>query len=119
MDDVDDLPRDNLSDLQRLILVSLLDKKTHGAGLSDPTFHQTQLERNRWLYENYFHGDTPSARASLSRAYRRLEDRGYIHKVKRRWVLTDPPLSLMKGSPESGVLTALSVFIDLLKGTPP
>jgi hypothetical protein len=29
----------------------------------------SQLERNQWLYDHAFDGNTPSARASLSRAY--------------------------------------------------
>ena len=71
---------DKLSRLQRTILITLLDPEQ---------LSKTQQDRNKWLYEYFFNGDTQSARASLSRAHRRLEERGLIQRVKRRWTLTE------------------------------
>lgn len=51
--------------------------------IADKKF-KSQLSMNKWLYSHL--GIT---RASLSRTYRRLEERGLIHKIRRRWRLTD------------------------------
>jgi len=90
---------DKLSGLQRMILLALL---------SPDHLVKTQRERNAELYKVFFDCDTdsdylPAAQASLSRAYRRLETRGFIKRVQGRWKLTDPSDGF-----ENGWIVALS-----------
>ncbi len=56
-----------------------------------PGMAETQREFNQKMYEMWFPSrkNALNARATLSRTYRRLEDRDLIFKYKRRWLLTD------------------------------
>jgi hypothetical protein len=70
-----------LSRLQKKIIYVLF--------LDDPRFQKlTQRERNAEIYENVLGGNTNSARANLSRAYRGLEEKHLIQRIERRWELT-------------------------------
>jgi hypothetical protein len=70
-----------LSRLQKTII--------YGLFLGDPDFQKmTQRERNALIYENVLGGNTSSARANLSRAYRGLEEKHLIQRIERRWELT-------------------------------
>jgi hypothetical protein len=69
-----------LSQLQRLILVALLEPR------------YAVMERrafNRLVKRLYYGKDSRVATASLSRAYQRLEDRQYIMRLGGRWKLND------------------------------
>jgi hypothetical protein len=70
-----------LSKLQETILMMLL----------RPDMGKTQQEFNQKMYEMWFprRKNVLNARATLSRTYRRLEDRNLIFKYKRRWLLTE------------------------------
>jgi hypothetical protein len=72
---------DKLSKLQERILMMLL----------HPDIEKTQQEFNQKMYERFFprRKNVLNARATLSRTYRRLEDRDLIFKSKRRWLLTE------------------------------
>jgi hypothetical protein len=70
---------DKLSTLQKFILVSLIVPQR--ALLPRRKFSQE-------IYCYYFGQETPSTRASLSRAYRRLEERGFLIRSKSCWRLT-------------------------------
>jgi hypothetical protein len=67
-----------LSKLQETILMMLL----------NPNMAKTQQEFNQKMYEMWFprRKNVFNARATLSRTYRRLEDRDLIFKYKRRWL---------------------------------
>lgn len=80
---------DKLSRFQRVILASLGNEEF---------LAKNQRERNTALFEHWklYHSERllsfnliNTFRASLSRAYRRLEDRELIHKVRGGWKLTD------------------------------
>src|SRR6516225_9458479 len=62
---------EKLSRLQKFILVALMHPKY--AAMPRPQF-------TRFIYQRYFEQDqkTNAARASVSRAYRRLEERGFV-----------------------------------------
>jgi hypothetical protein len=47
---------------------------------------------SRFVYQNLFRRETPAARASLSRAYQRLEERGLLIRAKGCWRLTESQL---------------------------
>jgi hypothetical protein len=68
-----------LSKLQKFIMVALLAPK-HMA--------MSRREFSKFVYGYWFSEDSPSARASLSRAYRRLEDRGFLKREHGQWRLT-------------------------------
>jgi hypothetical protein len=90
-----------LSHLQRGILAMLFQEawqlehakeyqKQHG---QKPKL-ATQREFNELLYQHYFGCDEdpsrlPSAKASLSRAFKRLEMQGMIKRRYGKWLLTD------------------------------
>ena len=74
-----------LSRLQRFVLVALVDKEFSA---------KTQRELNAEIYTLFFNCGNhpeylPAARASLSRAYRRLESHGFIKRVRGRWELSN------------------------------
>jgi hypothetical protein len=71
---------EKLSQLQKLILVALLEARY--AVLK-------RREFNRTIKRLYYGKDSRVATSSLSRAYQRLEDRGYIARSGGRWQLTD------------------------------
>jgi hypothetical protein len=71
---------EKLSQLQKLILVALLEARY--AVLK-------RRESNRTIKRLYYGNDSRVATSSLSRAYQRLEDRRYIARFGRRWKLTD------------------------------
>ena len=64
-------------------------------------------EFSRMLYEKFFGEKTASTRASLSRAYRRLEHREYLQRVNGCWKLNDKV-----GDGDGNVIAAL-LWIDL------
>ena len=68
-----------LSKLQRFILVALLEPRYAA---------MKRCEFSRMVYRIAFREDSPSTHASLSRAYRRLEDRKYIVRHQGCWELT-------------------------------
>jgi hypothetical protein len=69
-----------LSPLQKAILIFLEREKPE---------MRVKQKIDDVLYRAYFGGYSPSAQASLSRAFRRLEERGLIKRVFRTWALTD------------------------------
>jgi hypothetical protein len=69
-----------LSELQKFILVALTETRYAAAR---PREFSAAIRRLYWE-----RGDTPSTRKSLSRALRRLEQRGYIMRLDRHWQLT-------------------------------
>ena len=71
---------EKLSQLQKLILVALLEPRY--AGMKRWAF-------NRTIKRLYYGKDSRVATSSLSRAYQRLEDRKYIARFGGRWELTD------------------------------
>src|SRR5262249_33903832 len=85
---------EKLSRLQKVILIMLLDSSY--AELSRRDFNQA-------VYDNFFQENSKSNRASLSRSYRRLEERGLIIRAHGQWQLTD----------DSGVLMAALALISL------
>src|SRR6516165_3305885 len=71
---------EKLSQLQKLILVALL----------EPRYAvMKRREFNRTIKRLYWGNDSRVATSSLSRAYQRLEDREYIVRFDGRWRLTD------------------------------
>jgi hypothetical protein len=105
-----DLGLMKLSKLQRLLLITM-DPNT------EDMVNKTQAERTAWIYYNYFGCDSShawniySARASLSRAYRRLEARGYIRWVMGRWELHMTDLE------RNGFLYARLALMEFIKKT--
>ena len=93
-----------LSKLQRLIMLTLLD----ATKASLP-----RREFSKFIYDYYFgEGEpTPSTQASLSRAYRRLEDRGYIIRIHGRFQLTTGNDNL----DDNGYLVAYMLASDALQ----
>jgi hypothetical protein len=96
---------DRLSKLQRLILISLLDESN---------LIKDQRARNVEIYRTFFDcGDypqyIPAARASLSRAYRRLENRGLIRRIRGAWYLNDEDLT------KNGALVAGLEYLRLVE----
>ena len=71
---------EKLSQLQKLILVALLEARY--AVLK-------RREFNRTIKRLYYGKDSRVATSSLSRSYQRLEDRQYIMRLGGRWKLTD------------------------------
>jgi hypothetical protein len=101
-----------LSQLQRLILVALLEPRY--AVMKRRAF-------NRTIKRLYWGKDSRVAASSLSRAYQRLDDRQYIVRCAGRWNLTD-------NSPyDNGVMLAFLAWAHArefyallgLKGPPP
>jgi hypothetical protein len=76
-------PSKKLSQLQRDILILLR--------CPDYT-NMKRSEFSQLIYERYWGWDSNSTRANLSRAYRRLEERGYIMPKDGCWRLTDDDL---------------------------
>jgi hypothetical protein len=77
---VDKISCGKLSQLQRLILVALL----------EPRYAVMKRRAlNRMVKRLYYGKDSRVATSSLSRAYQRLEDRQYIARSGGRWTLTD------------------------------
>jgi hypothetical protein len=79
---------------------------------------KSQLECNRLLYEEIYGGDSNAARASLSRTYRRMEDRGLIQKVLRKWVLTEGLSgfgSFKEGAPQSGAMAHFLILLEVVE----
>ena len=70
---------EKLSELQKFILVALMEPKLAAAR---PREFAAAIRRLYWGR------DTPNTRKSLSRALQRLEQRGYIMRLGRRWQLT-------------------------------
>jgi hypothetical protein len=78
-------------------------------------------EFNQMVYGIYFREHSPSTRASLSRAYRRLEDRKYIVRCQGCWELTGETIY------DGGLQLAFLAWANLrdiyaqvgLKGPPP
>ena len=68
-----------LSRLQKQVIVTLL---APGAR------ELTKREFSQYVYDEFFGRESRSAQASLSRAYRRLEKRGYLKRSKKGWELT-------------------------------
>jgi hypothetical protein len=70
-------------------------------------------EFSKFIYDYYFgEGEpTPSTQASLSRAYRRLEDRGYIIRIHGRFQLTTGNDNL----DDNGYLVAYMLASDALQ----
>ena len=91
---------EKLSALQKFILVSLLVPRRQA---------MSRKEFSRYVYEKYFGADAPSIRASLSRAYRRLQDRGFLGTKRNRWSLTQD------GFEENGFVAALVELNELVK----
>src|SRR5260370_24849977 len=124
---------ENLSQLQRLILVALL----------EPRYAvMKRREFNRTIKRLYYGKDSRVATSSLSRAYQGLEDRQYIVRSGGRWKLTDsnpydngvmlgllacaenrafyallglkgPPLEALRIKPEDGAGPGVEVELDL------
>jgi hypothetical protein len=92
---------EKLSGLQKFILVSLL-------------IPQRQLlsrkKFSRYVYEKYFGAEAPSIRANLSRAYERLQDRGFLRTKRNRWTLTK-----QDRFEENGFVVALVELNELVK----
>jgi hypothetical protein len=65
-----------LSRLQCFVMVALLDMRY--AAMPRGQFSE-------FVYKTWFKEHSPSTRASLSRAYRRLEARGYLIRADGRW----------------------------------
>jgi hypothetical protein len=63
-----------LSKLQNFIMVTLLAPDAQAL---------TRKEFSRYVYAKYYGHDKPSAKASLSRAYRRLMQRGFLRRTYR------------------------------------
>jgi len=81
---------EKLSQLQKLILVALL----------EPRYAvMKRRELNRLIKWLYYGKDSRVATSSLSRAYQRLEDRQYIMRFGGRWKLTDTtaPIHVITG----------------------
>ena len=70
---------EKLSELQKFILVALMEPKFATAR---PREFAAAIRRLYWGR------DTPNTRKSLSRALQRLEQRGYIMRLDRHWQLT-------------------------------
>ena len=70
---------EKLSELQKFILVALMEPRYAAAG---PREFAAAIRRLYWGR------DSPNTRKSLSRALQRLERRGYIIRVDRHWQLT-------------------------------
>ena len=68
-----------LSRLQKHVIVTLLAPSAR---------ELTKREFSQYVYDEFFEGETRSGQASLSRAYKRLEERGYLKRSKRGWELT-------------------------------
>jgi hypothetical protein len=71
---------EKLSQLQKRIMVALL---------SPDYAAMSRREFNGAIYRDYFDGDSLTARASLSRALRRLESRNYIIRANGSYRLND------------------------------
>ena len=91
---------EKLSTLQKFILVSLLVPRKQLL---------SRKEFSRYVYEKYFGAETPSIKASLSRAYRRLQDRGFLVTKRRGWRLTNEIRE------ENGFVVALVELNELVK----
>ena len=89
-----------LSELQRFILMCVFTPE--GQAMS-------RREFSRMVYEKFFGAETASTRASLSRAYRRLEQREYLQRVNGCWKLND------KVGHGDGTVIAGLLWIDLGK----
>jgi hypothetical protein len=89
-----------LSKLQMFIMICVLTPE----GQTMP-----RREFSRMVYEKFFGEKTASTRASLSRAYRRLEHRKYLQRVNGYWKLND---NIGDGD---GVVIAANLWIDLEK----
>ena len=70
---------EKLSELQKFILVALMEPRYAAAG---PREFAAAIRRLYWGR------DSPNTRKSLSRALQRLERRGYIMRLDRHWQLT-------------------------------
>jgi hypothetical protein len=70
-----------LSRLQKHVIVTLLAPSAR---------ELTKREFSQYVYDEFFEGESRSTQASLSRAYRRLEKRGYLKRGRGRsgWELT-------------------------------
>ena len=71
-----------LSRLQKHVIVTLLAPSAR---------ELTKREFSQYVYSEFFERESRSAQASLSRAYKRLESRGYLKRGRRRrsgWELT-------------------------------
>jgi hypothetical protein len=68
-----------LSKLQKLILIA------H----SELGYEGSRKERDEMIYNIYFGGSNSTARAALYRAYKRLEMRGLIKRMRGNWTLTN------------------------------
>ncbi len=70
-----------LSRLQKYIIVTLL---------APAAKELARREFSQYVYDEHFEGETRSAQASLSRACRRLEGRGYLKRSRsnKGWELT-------------------------------
>src|SRR5215469_14373028 len=103
---------EKLSQLQKLILVALLEPRCAV---------MKRREFNRLIKGLYYGKDSRVATSSLSRAYQRLEDRQYIARFGGRWKLTDTNLR------DNGVMFAFLAWVQNrkvyaplgLKGPPP
>jgi hypothetical protein len=93
-----------LSKLQRFIMICVFTPE----GQAMP-----RREFSRMVYKKFFGEETASTRASLSRAYRRLEHREYLQRVNGCWKLND---EIGEGD---GNLIAGLLWLDLAKAGPP
>jgi hypothetical protein len=89
-----------LSKLQRFIMMCVLTPE--GEAMS-------RREFSRMIYEKFFGEETASNRASLSRAYRRLEHREYLRRVNGCWKLNN------ETADGNGILIAGLLWLDLRK----
>jgi hypothetical protein len=63
---------------------------------------------SQYVYRHYFGEDSPAACASLSRTYRRLEDRGLLIRKKGNWMLTQ------EMGDDNGLLVAICELGELV-----
>jgi hypothetical protein len=91
-----------LSRLQRYILSALLDVEF---------VKKSDRQKNAVIYQVCFGGESPAARSSVSRAWKRLEHRGYIERYLGAWMLTDGSKDLH----HCGQALAWLVYADAVK----
>jgi hypothetical protein len=95
-----------ISKLQRCVLLRLLAESEQASG-------KTQRELNSQIYDDFFGCDKdpaylPSAKASLSRAYKRLEMQGLIKRKLGKWSLTD-----MDDGFDNGLIVAMAIYVSV------
>jgi hypothetical protein len=98
-----------ISTLQRCVLLRLLAE-------SETPSEKNQRELNADIYSDFFGCEEnpdrlPSAKASLSRAYKRLEMHGLIKRKYGKWYLTDTNDGL-----DNGWIIAMDIFLSLATG---